>query len=209
MYVYRAMSNTELLNRLKGISTNKTLNKGLNTFEYKNGVDYIHFYKFAQHAFINKHIFGSIVAKVFLDDSIVPPLEYGFYSNVRSNNDKYPLGCSFPMPEIIIDRRVFSNDNIISLSEEYIGPFKYISNEGESLTFTSSKKNFLGIEKIQHWDEHTVYYEYIKSLLPSFDYNSLSLALYLKNIDLDKELMKFAEIIKNENKIIKVKKRKD
>ena len=51
MYLYRAMTSEEIVNRINGIETNKAILKGTNTFNYKEGIDYIHFYKYAAHAF--------------------------------------------------------------------------------------------------------------------------------------------------------------
>lgn len=207
MFVYRAMSSTEIINRIKGINTNDTLHKGINTFEYKDGIDYIHFYKFAQHAFINSHLFGPVVAKIELDDDIIPPLEYGIYKNISTDYDDSLSSNNFPMPEIIIDRKLFSNDNIVEFSN--ILTESFLENEYGSypLSFYVSRKNIFGIEQIQKWDIHSVYYEYVKSLFPLFDNLGISVSLYLKTIDLDKELVKFAEEIKNKKLIIKKKMR--
>lgn len=208
MYVYRVMSSCELVNRMNGINTNDTLNKGINTFKYERGTDYIHFYKFPQHAFINCHMFGLVVAKVKLDDDIVPPLEYGFYSGIKTDYDDSLSSYSFPIPEIVIDRRLFSNDCIVTFSNKFTKSFEEYEDGSYPLSFIVNKKNFFGIKKIQEWDMHAIYYEYIKSLFPLFDYSGIRVGLYLKTVDLDKELMIMAERIKNESLIIKKRKRR-
>ena len=206
MYVYRAMSNIELLNRIKGINTNETFHKGLNTFEYQKDTDYIHFYKFPHHAFINSDIFGTIVAKIRLSEDIIPPLEYGIYTGIKTDYDESLSSNNFPIPEIIIDRRLFSNDNIISFSNALTKSFIEKEDGSYPLSFYVSKKNIFGTNKIQEWDIHSIYYEYVKSLFPLFHNSGILVALYLKTIDLDKELIKFAEEIKSKKLIIKKKK---
>lgn len=206
MYVYRVMSSRELINIIKGINTNDTLHKGINTFEYEYDTNYIHFYKFAQHAFINSHMFGSIVAKIKLDNEIIPPLEYGIYSGIKTDYDDSLISNNFPIPEIIIDRNLFSNDNIVDFSNNITKSFQENEDSSYPLSFYVSKKNFFGIEQKQQWDIHSIYYQYIKSLFPLYDYNGIRVAFYLKTIDLDKELMIFAEEIKRKKLIIKNKK---
>lgn len=207
MFVYRIMSSTEIINRIKGINTNDTLHKGINTFEYKDGIDYIHFYKFAQHAFINSHLFGPVVAKIKLDDDIIPSLEYGIYTGIKTNYDESLVSNNFPIPEIIIDRRLFGNDNIIAFSNTLTKSFVEKEDGSHPLSFYIGRKNILGMNQLQEWDIHSIYYEYVKSLFPLFDNSGISVALYLKTIDLDKELMKFAEVIKSKKLIVKKRKR--
>lgn len=208
MFVYRVMSSDEIVNRIKGINTNDTLHKGINTFEYKHGVEYIHFYKFAQHAFINRHMFGPVVAKIKLNDDIVPPLEYGVYTGIKTDYDYALTYNNFPIPEIIIDRKIFSNDNIVGFSNTLNKSFLENEDGSYPLSFYVSRKNIFGMEQIQKWDIDSIYYEYVKSLFPLFNNSGISVALYLKTIDLDKELIKFAEEIKNKKLIIKKRKYK-
>lgn len=203
MYVYRVMSSRELVNRLNGVETNEVVIKGLNTFEYKNEVDYIHFYKFAEHAFINKERFGCVVAKVKLNDDIIPPLEYGLYSDIKTYNDDSLYFYGFPMPEIIIDRSLFSNECIVGFADTHTTTFE-ISEDGiYPLSFCVERNvPFKGKEK-QWWSPHSIYYEYIKSVFPLCNYDDYAVARYLKTIDLDRELMKMAKKIKKKKLIIK------
>lgn len=206
MYVYRAMSSRELVNRLNGIETNEAVIKGENTFKYQKGMDYIHFYKFAEHAFINKK-FGCVVAKVKLDDDIIPPLEYGLYSNVKTYYDDSLNFYGFPMPEIIIDRRLFSNECIVGFADTYTVAFERNKDGSYPWSFYVEKNiPFKGTE-IQWWDTHSIYYEYIKTLFPLYHYDDYAVARYLKTIDLDKELAIMAEKIKKEKLITKKKRR--
>lgn len=208
MYVYRAMSSDELINIINGVNSKDILHKGLNTFKYEQDVDYIHFYKYAQHAFINSHMFGTIVAKIKLDDNIIPPLEYGIYTGIKTDYDDTLSLNNFPIPEIVIDRKLFSNNNIIGFSNAFTENFQRSEDGNFPLSFYVSKKNILGMNQLQEWDIHSIYYEYVKSLFPLFDNSGISVALYLKTIDLDKELMKFAEVIKSKKLIVKKRKRK-
>lgn len=58
-------------------------------------------------------------------------------------------------------------------------------------------------EKLQLWDKSSIYYEYIKYLMPKFEYNTYKIANYLKTIDLDKKLNEVTNKIKNKNIVIK------
>lgn len=215
MYVYLPMSSKELVNRLNGIETSHAVIKGGNTFKCKDGIDYIHFYKFAKHAFINKkpfgclvgnnELFGCVVAKVKLDDDIIPPLEYGFYNGVETSNDDSLFYYSFPIPEIIIDRKLFSNECIVGFSDTLTGEFERDEDGIYPLSFWNQKNvPFKGTE-MQLWGTHDIYYEYIKSLFRLYNNDHYAVAKYLKTIDLDKELAVMAEKIKKKKLVIKKK----
>lgn len=204
MYVYRVMSSRELVNRLNGIETNKAVVEGQNTFKYKKDIDYIHFYKFAEHAFINKK-FGCVVAKVKLDNNIIPSLEYGFYSGVKTYYDDSLYFRGFPIPEIIIDRKLFSNECIIGFADHLTGEFERNEDGSSPLGFWVDKNILFKGREMQMWSMHSIYYEYIKSLLPLYDNNEYAVARYLKTIDLDKELLIMSEKIKKKKLITKKK----
>ena len=137
------MSSRELINRLNGIETNEAVIKGENTFKYKDGIDYIHFYKFAEHAFINKRHFGCVVAKVKLNDDIIPPLEYGLYSGIKTSNDDSLYFYGFPIPEIIIDRKLFNNECIVDFIDTFTAEFEKKEDGSYPLSFYVSKNIFL------------------------------------------------------------------
>lgn len=206
MYVYRVMSSGELIGRLNGDGAYNEV-KGTNTFDYKDGENYIHFYKFATHAFQNKEKFGCIVAKVKLDDINIPPLEYGLYPFVITDYDVSLSQQLFPIPEIIINRELFSNNCIIDFSNVYTKEFAVDEEGFFPLEVYVTKKNFFKKNVEQLWTISDVYYEYIKSLLPLYNYNMYDVVRYLKTIDLDIELSLMAKQLQNRNKYLKRKKK--
>ena len=194
MYLYRAMSSEEIINRINGISDNKPAIKGVNTFKYMNK-NYIHFYKFAEHAFLfKKKINLAIVSKVDIKDEIIPPLEYGFYSDITTFYDDSLYGYQIPLPEIIIDRELFHNNDIIDFSNINNGVFRKKENGEYEKNFWVESKKIISDSNTQLWTAEGVYYEFIKRLLKKFNYDSSVVVKYLKTISLDKEL----DILSNE-----------
>jgi len=200
MYLYRAMSSEELINRLNGIEKNKTNFKGENTFNYKENIDYMHFFKYSAHAFsFRDKCMMACVAKVELKDELIPPLEYGLYADIETYYDDSLTKYYIPLPEIIVDRKLIKNSNIIAISNTLTGSFDEV-HTFQSEFWVSQKRPFQKEEQ-QLWSQPSVYYEYIKSLLPKFDYNTMEIAKYLKTINLDDELNKISEKIEK-NKIL-------
>ncbi|MDE5587243.1 MAG: hypothetical protein K2I72_02600 [Bacilli bacterium] len=208
MYVYRAMSSEELLNRMKGIETNRSIVLGVNSFQYEEGHDYIHFFKFLSHAlFFQKIKHLAVVAKLEISDEIIPPLEYGIYGGVDTYYDDALYGWYIPLPEIIIERNLVNNDcfvefmnlNTIDYEEEQenLPTSFWVEREIEESKKRNMKEIISSILKQsndpkstekQFWNSSSIYYEYLKSLMEKFDWNENTLLRYLKTIDLDQEL---------------------
>lgn len=192
MYLYRSMSSDELINRINGINKNKAAIKGINTFKYDNK-DYIHFFKFAEHAFLFQKKFDyAVVAKIALEDELTPPLEYGFYSNIKTYYDDSLYGYAVPLPEIILDRELFSDKNIIQFSNINNGNFSKKENGEHERNFWVENKKILSNPINQMWTMDSIYYEYIKILSKKFDYDMSKVVSFLKTIDIDEELDKLA-----------------
>lgn len=207
MYLYRTMSSNELINRINGIDTNEQIVQGENTFKYKENVDYIHFFKFADHAkqVMDRHKELVVLARYKVPDNLIPPMEFGFYSQVKTYYDDYFFNKYIPLPEYIIERKLIKREFIDEFQNDLYGDFapEYDSKN----VFWVDKKEKTGImkyeEKLQLWDKSSIYYEYIKYLMPKFEYNTYKIANYLKTIDLDKKLNEVTNKIKNKNMVIK------
>lgn len=203
MYLYRAMSSEELISRINGISENKPTIKGSNTFKYADK-NYIHFYKFADHAFLFKKKFNlAIVSKVEIKDEIVPPLEYGFYSDITTYYDDSLYGYHIPLPEVIIDRNLFHNNDIIEFSNINNGTFRKKENGEYEKEFWIESKKIFSDSINQLWTTEGIYYEFIKILIKKFNYNMSEIVKYLKTIELDNELQILANKIEKKKIITK------
>lgn len=193
MLVYRAMSLNEVLHFVNGKNFDFKNFKGDNTFNYVEGKKYIHFFKFPEHAFwFKKHFWRDIVAEVKMDD--VQTYEYGFYPEFPNRAD---LGAKMLLPEIILETDSFDKKQILDFSLKSSG--KFSRDENGELTRFSVFNN----DTYQIWSGSDVYYEYVKSLLPKFNYDTLEVAMYLKSINLDEELAKMTKYIKRTRLITK------
>ena len=96
MILFRAVTNKELLNMLHGdnVKINATI-RGQNTFRYDEGIEYMHFFKYAEHAFYYKNEKKCIaVMECIIPDSIIEQKGFGLYGSVKTfKNDK--LVCIF------------------------------------------------------------------------------------------------------------------
>ena len=202
MYLYRAMTNTELINRINGIETNEPITKSKNTFTYKDNIDYIHFYKYAAHAFYLRDMFSmACVAKIEVADELIPQLEYGLYNRVETYYDDSLSEYHIPLPEIILERNLVKNKHFIDFSNTLTGNFD--ESQFFQQQFWTSQKRIFQKEERQLWSITSIYYEYIKILLPKFNYDTLELANYLKTINLYDELNIMSEKIQQNNILTK------
>ncbi len=209
MYVYRTMSSSELITRInKEVKTfSSSTIKGQNSANYQEGKEYIHFFKYLDHAlYYMKRNNNPIVAKIELPSIIIPKLEYGFYGNVETYYDDSLVGYYMPLPEYIIEKNLFQNSFVVDFTHNGVwqdplrkNDYCYFKN-----TFWTEQIIKKGLKKEtikQRWDEYEIYYEYIKSLMPRFNYETEKIAKYLKTINLEEELQKMKEYIK-ENQVI-------
>lgn len=209
MYIFRTMSSGELITRInKEVKTfSSSMIKGQNTANYQEGKEYIHFFKYLEHAlYYMKKNNDPIVVKIELPSIIIPKLEYGLYGDVDTYYDDSLVGYYMPLPKYIIERNLFQKEFIVDFTHNGVwqdplrkNDYRYFEN-----TFWTEQlvKNRFKKETIkQRWDEEKIYYEYIKSLMPRFNYETEKIAKYLKNINLEEELQKMKEYIK-ENQVI-------
>lgn len=180
MIVYRTMSSGELINNVNGkimTSLCSTI-KGQNTANYSEGKEYVHFFKYEKHAlYYMKKNNNPIVAKIELSSSVIPKLEYGLYGDVDTYYDDSLMGYYIPLPEYIVEKDLFLQKFIIDFTHDGIwqDPLrKKDYRRFENIFFTEQViKTRLKKEIIkQRCSEEEVYYEYIKSLMPRFNYET-------------------------------------
>lgn len=129
MILYRAFTRKELLNMLHGnnVKINATI-QGENTFRYDNGVDYMHFFKYAEHAFYYKNEKNVIaVMECIIPDIIIEQKGFGYYGGVKTKKNSELFGYYMPLPEYIIKRDNFDMKYIYDVNN-WLHP-KYIRKE--------------------------------------------------------------------------------
>ena len=90
-----------------------------NTFNYCDGIKYMHFFKFAERARKYMHQFGNRIIMCDIPDDLIDQSGYGFYKYITENN----ISISVPIPEYIIRRAGFKRKYII---EEFPNGDEYI-----------------------------------------------------------------------------------
>ena len=124
MILYRVVSGEELK---KLICYNKNYYNipgryGKNTFNYQIGTEYMHFFKYAEHADIFKHIFGIVIMQVEIPDELIDQHGFGYY------NFSHEILEKIVIPECIIKKENFDvkfiKDFQIKPSKEWCYPFE-------------------------------------------------------------------------------------
>lgn len=116
------MSSYEL-KKLMGVNVNdneRSVLCGNNTFRYERGTEYMHFFRYADHAKAMIYKFGEIIVRCDIPDELVDQEGFGFYSSEisvlpeciikKENFDvnfikgfKYQLTCGWSNPPIPIE----------------------------------------------------------------------------------------------------------
>lgn len=208
MQVFRTMSSGELISYINNnLVSNFSTIRGENTFDYQEETTYIHFFKYLEHAlYYMKERSNPIVAKIEIPNDIISNLEYGLYGGVETYYDDSLAGYYIPLPEYVIEKSLFNKDFIIDFSYDGVwqDPFRkkdYANFKNIFWTEQTTKRGFKKIIQKQRWDKEEIYYEYIKSLLPKFNYDTSKIANYLKKVNLEDELYKMKMHIE-ENQIV-------
>lgn len=204
MLVYRTVSSAELLNLVNGTEIkNYNVIHGENTFKYEKDKSYIHFFKYEGHAlYYMKKRNNPIILRLDIPEELLGNAEYGFYSNVDTYYDDYLYSYYMPLPEYIITTDKFNKDYIVDFSYNGVwqNPKRYNINRD---LFWVKKEHLFHDDEVQNWSIESVYYEYIKTLANKLDYDMYKIARYLKDVDLDNELVKMKSKIKHEKIITK------
>lgn len=204
MIVYRTMSSVEMLNLLcdKNIKNNNTI-KGENTFKYNKDNEYIHFFKYEEHAlYFMKKSGNPVIAKINIPDEILPPLSYGFYGDVDTYYDDALYGYYMPLPEYALDISLMKKEYIVDFSNNGVWKDPLRINDSHHYYFWVTRKERFK-EETQMWTKESIYYQYVKILLSKFNYDMNKVTNFLLKIDLDEEIKNLAETIKKEKTITK------
>lgn len=99
--LFKGISREEIINKYKVSSKNN------NSFNYVEDVNYMHFFKFAEHARKYMHLFGNRIIMCDIPDDIIEQFGYGIYRYDTNGN------ILIPVPEYIIKRDDFKIDYIV------------------------------------------------------------------------------------------------
>lgn len=199
MILFRSVTSKELLNMLHGnnVKINATI-QGENTFRYDNGVDYMHFFKYAEHAFYYKNEKNVIaVMECIIPDIIIEQKGFGYYGGVKTKKNSELFGYYMPLPEYIIKRDNFDMKYIYDVNN-WLHP-KYIRKElngsdneiyGEAIEaeFALSNNGYCDCKKFTYAD---IYYEIVYKLFIENDYCMDDVTKILLKMDLNKEIILF------------------
>jgi hypothetical protein len=199
MLVYRTVSSSELLNLIgeKNLK-NDNIIKGQNTFKYDADKNYIHFFKYENHAlYYMKKRNNPLIIRLDIPDEILGNIEYGFYGNVDTYYDDFLYSYDIPLPEYVISTDKFKKEYIVDFSYNGVwqNPMRYNVNRE---FFWVEKEHLFHDKEMQAWTIESIYYEYLKFVSERFKYNMYDVANYLKTVNLDDELEKVRNKIKNE-----------
>lgn len=179
MILYRVMSSYEV-KKLMGVNVNdddKTTLWGNNTFIYDRKTEYLHFYRYAEHAkkLIDK--FGVIIAKCDIPDELIDQYGFGFYN----------LDVS-AIPECIIKKENFDVN--------FIKGFKYELIVGwckPAISIEEHKGGYIGsCGELYEELFNDLKKEYYSQKSPSGTINDY-VAEKLKGVDLDKVLLNYID----------------
>ncbi len=169
MLLYRVLSSYEM-KKLMGKDAsafNRSCLWGNNTFCYEPNAEYIHFFKYAQHAKLHLSKFGVIIAQFNIPDDLIDQHGFGFYNSDIS-----------VIPECIIKKENFDIN--------FLEGFQYELKVGWCRPNIPLDK--LNGRYIPSYGE--LYEELFKNLIKSFNIEkpNTSLNLYVVNKLKDKEL---------------------
>lgn len=103
MVLYRVVDGEELrkLMQYNNDYYNMPAKYGKNTFQYNIGTEYMHFFRYAQHADIYKSIFGIVIMQVDIPDELIDQIGFGYYTY------KHDILEHIVIPECIIKKDNF------------------------------------------------------------------------------------------------------
>ena len=216
MILFRAVTNEELLNMLHGdnVKINATI-RGQNTFRYDEGIEYIHFFKYAEHAFYYKNEKKCVsVIECVIPNDIIEQRGFGLYGSVKTfKNDKL-FGYYMPLPEYIIKRDNFDYKYIYDINDKLYNNFirkelKGNDNEiyGEIVERQLSLFNDVGGYDYRDFSYADLYYELVYKLLKENCYSMEQVTKILLKLDLDKEILLFFK--ENKDYLIRLVENKD
>lgn len=163
MIVYRCTSIREIAN-LIGVSNDLCAPKGNNTFNYKKGINYKHFFYHIDSAmnfmnFLNVDRYYDKYSLIFAYD-IDDELLSNYFGLGQYNVSCVPNSCkdsimkyfkTIYLPEFAIPEELITKDMIVGISnmndKDRITPISYVGYDTLSDSISNSEKNFLEYEK--------------------------------------------------------------
>lgn len=127
MILFRVINKDEYDELFKGIPRSVTTSrysnpsKNYNSFNYCDGINYMHFFKFAEHARKYMYKFGNRIIMCDIPDDIIDQFGYGSYPYDDNEN------ISIPVPEYVIKRDDFDTDYIVKDRPKKIECIQYIN----------------------------------------------------------------------------------
>lgn len=190
MILYRTMTNYELINRLNGKnnSDNIATIKGVNTFKYESNQEYIHFFKYVEHAFyyMKENRNYIIVAQCIIPDELVSEIGFGMYGGVEIYNNNGLSSYYIPLPEYRIKKEDFKNEYINAFATTlYTTMSTNEINKIQELPLFDLEKEE-GIICYRHYSYANMYYEMLCTLANIYSYNFDKIIKYLKEKDFNK-----------------------
>lgn len=113
LILYRVINDDEYDELFKGIHREGIVNKykisskNNNTFNYSENINYMHFFKFAEHARERMSSFGNRLIMCDIPDNLIEQFGYGVYKHYDKEN------ISVLIPEYIINRDNFRTAYIV------------------------------------------------------------------------------------------------
>lgn len=117
MILFRAVTNEELINRIKKnyTFTSATI-KGNNTFKYEPNIEYLHFLGLQNMLFIIKKQKRCVaVLECIIPDEIIEQYGFGFYGDIKTYKNDALAGWYIPLPEYIIKAENFNIDKVTKI----------------------------------------------------------------------------------------------
>lgn len=211
MILFRAVTNEELLNRIKknNLSASATI-KGNNTFNYDPNIEYLHFFRFAEHAFHYKKAKKCVaVLECIIPNEIIEQFGFGFYCDVKTYKNDALAGWYIPLPEYIIKAENFKTEYIYDINDELYNNYiqkrlKHNDNEkyGEPIERELSLFNREGGYDYRDFSYSEIYYEMLYTLLKTENFDIDKVTKILLNINLNKEILLYFN--NNKDKLLKL-----
>lgn len=195
MILFRAITSEELLNRLKyNDQSVKATIKGENTFKYEDGIEYLHFFKYPEHAFYYKKEKSCVaVLECIIPDEIIEQYGFGFYGGVETYKNNKLFGWYMPLPEYIIRKDKFTSEYIYDIQDRYFSRYIY---DKDTVSNETVHKPLDFVDSDHYWhqiSQANIYYEIVYKLAKENEHNMYKVARILYNMNLDREVLTFFE----------------
>lgn len=202
MILFKAVTNEELLNRINNSNHSETYTiRGKNTFNYDPNIEYLHFFRFAEHAFYYKKAKRCVaVLECIIPNEIIEQYGFGFYGDVKTDKNESLASWYIPLPEYIIKANNFKTEYIYDINDilynNYIQKrLNHNDNEkyGEPIERELLLFNIEDGYDYRDFSYSEIYYEMLYTLLKKENFNIDKVTKILLNSDLNKEILSYFE----------------